>query len=235
MIEPQTETLLLPLGDTTLTFTKRTYATPQLFVFLQLHDNEVTAEEAAMKYLQKNNGVLLSIENGGERNVSFSFQGRRYTFDPNRMFTPDGIQATLERLGSSSPEAIAAVDGLAKALLKELSDTLILVALHNNTDAAFSALSYRDDSVYQKDVAAVHIEKGKDEDDFFLTTDAALYKALAAQGYNTVLQDNSAAADDGSLSVYYGKKGVRYVNIEAQHGHRTVQVKMIQALVQAMR
>jgi hypothetical protein len=33
--------------------------------------------------------------------------------------------------------------------------------------------------------------------------------------------------DDGSLSVYCGKLGIPYVNVEAQHGHLVRQLKML--------
>ena len=62
-------------------------------------------------------------------------------------------------------------------------------------------------------------------------TDRALYDALVGEGFNAVLQDNDAATDDGSLSVWAAREGVPYVNVEAQHGHRAEQAAMIDALV----
>lgn len=230
-LQPQTDTILVNLGDRPVKLLKSTYGAPQGYTFLQLHDNEATGEEAAIQYLQRYGGVLLTIENNGERNMSFTLNGQTFTFDPNRIFTPGGLQATIQKFGTSTPEAIAAVEGLARTLLQHLPDATLIVAVHNNTDEAFSAISYRNDTTYQKDAAALFISDEFDVDDFFLTTEKDIYDCLAGLEYNVVLQDNLQAADDGSLSVYYGRKGVRYVNVEAQHGNLKMQYKMIEDLL----
>jgi hypothetical protein len=233
--QPVTDTLSVALGDSSITLLKSTYGTQRDFLFLQLHDNETAGEEAATKYLKQNGGVFISIENNKERNVSFQLNGQRFTFDPNRIFTPVGLQATLEKLGGSTPEAIAEVQGLAQSILHHLPDSVLIIAIHNNTDEAFSALSYRIDTSYQRDAAALFISDEYDVDDFFLTTEQDLYDSLTRLEYNVVLQDNLNAADDGSLSVYFGKKGVRYINVEAEHGKVEMQLKMIEALLNITR
>jgi hypothetical protein len=43
------------------------------------------------------------------------------------------------------------------------------------------------------------------------------------------------AADDGSLSIYYGKKNLVYVNIETQRGNTEEQVKMLHVLFGILR
>ena len=226
------QTFLFPLGDSQIVFKKSIYNDSTPYVFLQLHDNEVTAEEAAHQYLQQAGGVLLSIENKGTRNISFTIGSQVYTFDPNRIFTPAGLQATLERLGNSSPEAVAAVKGLADSILQHLPDSSLIIAVHNNTDEAFSIASYQTDTTYLRDAAAVYTNAAHDVDDFFLTTNSTLFQQLAALNYNVVLQDNAGATDDGSLSIYLGKKGLRYVNVEAEHNHGAFQLLMIEALLQ---
>lgn len=37
--------------------------------------------------------------------MSFKLEGQTYTFDPNRMFTPVGVEATLKQYGPFSPLA----------------------------------------------------------------------------------------------------------------------------------
>ena len=230
--KPQVQELRFPLGDKEVVFTKTVYNNGGDTIFLQLHDNEVTAEASALEYIREAGGVLLSIENGSSRNVSFTLQNVSYTFDPNRIFTPTGLQATLQRLGNSSPEAIAAVKAFADSILNHLPHSALIVAVHNNTDEAFSITSYVSDTTYMRDAAAVHTNPSHDVDDFFLTTDASLHQQLVALNYNTILQNNEGATDDGSLSVYLGKKGIRYVNVEAEHGHGTFQLQMIKSLLQ---
>ncbi len=230
--EPQVHRFVFPLGDDSIVFKKTTYKGSGNAFFLQLHDNEITAEEAALEYIKETGGTLLSIEHSGSRNLSFIINTKSYTFDPNRIFTPTGMQATLERLGGSSPEAIATVKALADSILHHLPHSALIIAVHNNTDEAFSIKSYVSDATYQRDAAAVHSNPAHDVDDFFLTTDAGLHQQLVALNYNTILQDNEGATDDGSLSVYLGKKGIRYVNVEAEHGRRDFQLQMIKSLLQ---
>ncbi|MBK8927556.1 MAG: hypothetical protein IPM74_17060 [Crocinitomicaceae bacterium] len=70
-----------------------------------------------------------------------------------------------------------------------------------------------------------------DPDDFIFTTDKNLYDHLSQLPVNIILQDNDNCKDDGSLSVYCGRKGIPYVNIEAEYGHLTEQVKLIEMVV----
>ena len=89
--------------------------------FLQLHDNETAGEEAAIQYLQQHGGVLLSLENGKATKCNFNVERQLFTFDPNRIFTPTGLHATLQKFGGgSTPEAFAAVENLARAILMQL-------------------------------------------------------------------------------------------------------------------
>ena len=80
----------------------------------------------------------------------------------------------------------------------------------------------------------MYINAKEDTDDFFLTTDDALYEKLAGKGYNTILQDNQNCTEDGSLSVYCGKKNIRYVNCETEHGKSEQYYAMVKALIAAL-
>ena len=106
----------------------------------------------------------------------------------------------------------------------------VVIALHNNTEGHYSALSYDKGGELASDAAAVFIKDGSDPDDFFFVTERAVFDALRRRGFNVVFQDNRRVTDDGSLSVYCGRAGVRYINVEAQHGHRDQQVAMLLAL-----
>ena len=69
-----------------------------------------------------------------------------------------------------------------------------------------------------------------DPDDFIYTTDSFIFEQMKAHEINVILQDNSDPVDDGSLSVYCGKKGLKYVNIETQHGHFEEQIALIELI-----
>ena len=49
-----------------------------------------------------------------------------------------------------------------------------------------------------------------------------------------VLQNNDRATDDGSLSVLAARRGQRYVNVEAQHGHVEAQAQMLCVLLDVL-
>ena len=102
--------------------------------------------------------------------------------------------------------------------------------MHNNTPDLFSVTEYAPGNKRSVDSKKVYINTEQDADDFFLTTDNNLYEKLADKGFNTILQDNKNCTEDGSLSVYCGKKNIRYVNCETEHGKTEQYYEMIKAL-----
>jgi hypothetical protein len=68
--------------------------------FLNLHENENTSVVAARSFLYVNGGSLVKFANGPNRLISFKLSGKTYSFDPNRMFTPEGIKSTLQTYSS---------------------------------------------------------------------------------------------------------------------------------------
>jgi hypothetical protein len=205
-------------------------------LYCNLHDDENTAVEAGLLALRRLQGRLVELQHGGKRDITFQLEGEAFAVDPNRIFTTAGIQQTLSRLSHRTAKAEQAVERFAQDLLSiySLERTAVVIALHNNSERAYSALSYAQGGMFASDAADVFIEDGSDPDDFFYVTEAAVFDALRRRGYNVVLQDNRRVRDDGSLSVYCGRAGVRYINIEAQHGHLDQQVAMIFALHDAL-
>jgi hypothetical protein len=172
------------------------------------------------------------LQHTGERNVEFMLDDSTYIFDPNRIFTDIGVAATLDTLGAYSDSAHALVRTFGETLVRlyDLDNLDVAVTVHNNGESEYSALSYTPGREYAADASAANVIEGSDPDDFFFITDEALYEALRGSTYNVVLQDNSLVTDDGSLSVYCGQRGIAYVNVEAQHGHLDVQIRMIDYL-----
>ncbi len=215
---------VIQLGDSTVVLEISRHGTGPVFV--ALHENESTAIAAAQRLLPVVGGTLIVLRHTGNRNVTFTLAGDAYAFDPNRIFTAGGIQNTLR--GGSSPDAVAAVVSFAQAVVSEIGHSPI-IALHNNTNGEYSLLSYLDGNNHNRDARAVYQAAGQDPDDFFFTTDTAVYEQASQDGYNIVLQSGSPV-DDGSLSVYSARHGLLYVNVETQHGHMAVQVQMLQWL-----
>ena len=138
-------------------------------------------------------------------------------------------------MGRSSAKAINEVEKLGKRILQLLpEDALCIIALHNNSPELFSALNYTAGNKRAKESKKVYINPEEDADDFFLTTDNDLYEELADNGYNTILQDNKKCTEDGSLSVYCGKKNIRYVNCETEHGKQEHYYEMIKTLMSVL-
>lgn len=219
------------LGDTRITVSLSRYSGDSSLVFLCLHDNERTAAEAAKTILKEKGGLLISIDNNEERYIDFRLSGRKHRFDPNRIFTPTGIRETLKLFNSHSPAAVRELRDFATFLLGLLPDSSLLIAVHNNTDGKYSINDYLPSGRLRGDVLRAHPNYDMDEDDFVFTTDTSVYRMYADSNINVVLQHNRQATDDGSLSIYYGRRNISYTNIEAEHGHLEEQVRMIRALI----
>ncbi len=196
------------------------------YILINLHENEVTSINAAKEIIDNFGGYFIYISQSGERNIKFTLDSIPYAFDPNRIFTREGIKKTLHNLGNFSLEAENEVFKFANYLLDFLTkDSVCIIAVHNNYDGNYSAKSY-----YRKnkqDAKRVYINPSEDVDDFFFVVQERDFDFFKSQGYNVVLQDNENVNDDGSLSVYCGKNNIRYINVEVQEGKLQTQYKMI--------
>jgi len=193
--------------------------------YVALHANEQTSISAAQALVPNSGGRLIILQHTADRLISFNLEGQTYMFDPNRMFSDAGIRATLQRYGPYSEAAHREVSDLATAVLREMQGSYI-VALHNNTDGAYSLLSYLSGGQYANEAAAVNQASNIDPDNFFFTTSQAWYDRLVQMGQNVVLQ-SAGATDDGSLSVFAGRLNIPYVNVEVQHGDFRAQQQML--------
>lgn len=202
-------------------------------VMISLHNDETTSVQVAKNVLEQSGGILIELENEGERLVSFMKDGKSYQFDPNRMFSYAGLQENMRKLNKKfTKSAINKAIDFGKFLLKLIpAKTKTIIALHNNDDGKYSVNDYKAGQYLARDRAAISIQRSLDPDDFFLTTDLKLYNGLKKKGFNVILQNNAKARDDGSLSIYYGRRKKAYINIEAQHEHQTEQMDMLLSLI----
>jgi len=222
---PVINTITHKIGNSRIRIQTFQYGDRKDIVFISLHDNEFTGLEPTKLLLEEHGGLLIKIENNYNRNINFSLDQRSYTFDPNRMFSKIGIQKTLKSFGRTNSKAVNEVDKFTKRILQLFPKGFnCAIALHDNTDGGYSVKHYQSGNQYGNDARLVSIEASQDPDDFFLTTDSLLFHQLSAKKYNTILQHNQRAKQDGSLSVYFGKKNIRYLNCETQHG-KTAQFK----------
>lgn len=217
-------------GNTTITFDTRCAGYLPGIRFVHVHENEKTAVQAAYNMLDKfGSGCFTTWKALDDRYVSFTLNDTTYKFDPNRIFTAKGRRETIDSNGEYSQAADDNVTGVAELFCTNYIDgNKLVVAIHNNTDGGgLTIKSYKKGGAYAGDAKKVYINKKKDEDDFFITTDERIFNYIKSKGCNILLQDNEHATDDGSLSVYAAKKGIAYLNIEAQHGHLPQQIEML--------
>ena len=242
--DPATRSRTFAIGDARLDVVERVFASPRsdapafrpTLAFVSVHDDEETAVEAATDVLGDRGGRLVELRHTGGREVAFRLGGMEHRLDPNRIFTPAGRKATLTALSTWSQPADDVVAAFADELLSAVGvdDVDGLVALHNNTPDRYTAANYAPGGSLAADAARVHLRPGGDPDDFFFVTDPDLFDALAARGHSVVLQNEATVTDDGSLSVWCGRMGIPYVNVEAEHGHRAAQAAMLRDLVDVL-
>ena len=232
------------VGDARIDVVARDFASPRskapvarpTIGFVSVHDDEETADEAAADVLRECGGRLLELRHTGAREIAFRIGGEDHRVDPNRIFTPAGRRGTLTALSTWSQPADDVVAAFADELLSTLGidDVDIVVALHNNTPDRYTAANYLPGGTLAADAAKVHLQPGNDADDFFFVTDRRVFDALVDRGHSVILQNEATVSDDGSLSVWCGRMGMPYVNVEAEHGHRAEQAAMLRDLVEVL-
>jgi hypothetical protein len=228
---PEVTTIFYKLGDRIVPIKVMQYGETRGIVCINLHDNENTSVMAAQSVLESKGGTLIKIENNRQRVIRFRLHNNFYSFDPNRIFSRKGIKESLRENQRVSPAAIDEVEKFADRILQLIPDDPdCVIALHNNTDGAFSVKSYLPGNDRAPDAREVYADKWQDEDNIILTTDSSLYHKMAESGYNSIWQDNENVKKDGSLSVYYGEKKKRYINIETQHGQVDQYREMLERL-----
>ena len=230
---PAVQILYFNLGDIRIPVKILQYGSRNDILCINLHDNEQTSVEAARTILQSTGGTLVKIENGRQRVIRFIYRGQRYAFDPNRMFSAEGIkQSLLENCGRHNSEVVAEIGKFADYILQFIPESArCIVALHNNTNEAFSVKSYLEGSDRAKDAKEVVQHEHQDPDDIILTTDETLFRIMGELGYNAIWQDNENARRNGSLSIWSGENNRRYINIETQHGRLAQYIEMFRKLM----
>lgn len=228
---PEEKTELITIGDKKVTVRTWKYGDRSDVVLINLHDNEFTSLAAAHEVVRRTGGIIIKIENKGQRVIRFNKKGIRYGFDPNRMFSQTGIEQTMRDNRRYSREAANEIEKFGKEILKKLSENYTcIVALHNNYDGAFSVNSYLPGGERSRDAKAVYADSLQDIDDIAFTTDSVLYNEMANRKFNSIWQDNEKAKKDGSLSIYCGENEIRYINIETEHGRKDEYIAMLEQL-----
>lgn len=220
------EKTMLNIGSTLVNILSYSKGKSSILYF-RPHENETTSRVVVLKMINKYGGKFVELNAQGNRLIDFRVEDKSYTFDPNRIFSSKGISDTLQKYGKSDLTSHQEVDRFAKRLVEDFLTKNQLIALHNNTQGEpLSIKSY----IGSKDALEVYISPNKDEDNFFYVTQKKDFDVLKSKDFNVILQDNLGVSDDGSMSVYCGSRGIRYINIEAQMGDESNQMDMLEAL-----
>jgi hypothetical protein len=218
------------VGETTIHAQVRQFGSGAL-TMVNVHDDEQASVDAAVVVLEKRGGRLIELTHSGKRRVVFQLAGRDYSFDPNRIFSQTGVRKTVSGDEGEVPDAAhAAVTRFAREFVEYfgLDRAPVFVTLHNNGDGGLSIHSYAPGGEWEADTDELYANPGADPDDFYFVTHGSFFDTLKTAGFNVILQDNRIKRDDGSLSVFAGRRSIPYINVEAEPGHQAEQIRMIE-------
>ena len=83
----------LRVGDTRVIIEKTQHGVGKNFI--HVHQNETTALRAAKAVVAQEGGSVMTLVHSGGRNIVFHLDKKRYEFDPNRIYTDEGIKKHL--------------------------------------------------------------------------------------------------------------------------------------------
>ena len=218
----------IPLCGTDISLAVRGSENSPVLLY-NMHDNENTAAIAGRIIAVKYGGQYFELVHNGERNISFVFNEDTISIDPNRIYTDAGIWQQMAKNKSADSLLFMEIAMWRDTLLSILNvnERSLVIALHNNTNKYYSLSSYTSGGEYQTEADTTYEGKIRDKDDFYFVTDPKIFDILSTGRYHVVLQANDSMTDDGSLSVYCGQLGIRYINVETQHNHLIRQIKML--------
>jgi hypothetical protein len=222
--------IAFPLGDDQIHAVVHQQGPPQP-TMVNVHDDENTSVEAGLANINRFGGRLIELVHSGERFVTFQIDRDRFSFDPNRIFSDAGIEDTLKKQSHYSKTAHAAIKSFAAKYLEHfaLDREPAVIALHNTVDGIFSVESFIPSGYLGSNAASVHVNPKRSKFDFIYVTEQQFYDYLVKRDFNVVLQDNINVTDDGSMSVYFSRRHIPYINIEAEMRHLQNQIEMVNA------
>jgi hypothetical protein len=217
------------LGATKVVFFEHKLPTKGKVIVLNVHEDEVTSIETLFAHSALEPFDFFYLKHQGTRRIQFELDQEFFSVDPNRIFTKKGRKMTLKDGGNYSKKASKEVKKFAKEICKRLDGFSVVIALHNNSDVNYTIKSYLPSGEEAQNTKAIHINPTAIADDFIYTTERNFFEQFKALDINVILQDNKRYVNDGSLSVYCGKRGIPYINIETEIGHFEAQMTLLSA------
>lgn len=213
----------LTLGDTTLDIAQY-YQSGAPVHLIRLHGDEHDAKQCGLWWVEENGGHFIDLDHE-QREHHFALGDRFMSFDPNRIFTREGI---IREVGPD-PVAIQCVQQIADHIRHCLKPATCVIALHNNED--FSIHDYLPGGEYVNSAAVIHYNPDQHPHNLILTTQCADFDFIQSHNINAVLLNASEPDHPGSLSDHCHQSGIRYFNIETHHGQLEEQKKLLALLL----
>jgi hypothetical protein len=210
------------------------------WAFFAPHENENVINDYLTQQIIERGGVFVILRQDGKRLLRLDIKPFEVKIDPNQIFTEQGRRKNIikhnPKLRTNTyvfHRAMRLSAALSKLIIRTLGgehSSRNWIAIHNNTQGYLgdnkqgigniSIQQYQQKlSNGAKFIVAVS-KQYRDEDDLFFVTKQQDFDTFQQDGWNTVLQHprviTEPAEDDGSLSVYAQKIGIRYINIEAE-------------------
>jgi len=220
----------IQLGDSSIILNQKYVNTSSPILYLNIHEDEFTSIKAIDEFVKKQPLNFIVLNHHKTRRIAFNIKTKTFSIDPNRIYTHKGRKATLEPRQLFRKKALVITESLANEIINAIKQYNIIVTMHNNTDVNYSIKSYLPGEDESQNTADVYVSNKWDADDFIYTTEKVYFEYLKAKDVNVILQDNSNYVNDGSLSVYCGEEQIKYINIEAQKGHLTEQIKLVKII-----
>ncbi len=219
-------TLTLKIGENEIKIKFYNFSSTSRRVFINLHDDENTSVEATRDFISVSGDPFLEVQAQGNRLITFRLKGTKYSFDPNRIFTPLGVEKTLRANGKFSSAAAKEVEKFAETITNLLAKYETIIAVHNNK-RGYSLKDYLKGGSLARDAGEVYQNPKMSPHDFFFVVERGEFELIKGKGINVVLQSASTVTDDGSLSVFCQQKGIKYLNCEALEGNLKEQKRML--------
>jgi hypothetical protein len=211
--------------------------------FFHMHANEKTAKHAGEEAVRANGGTFMYLSHASEeRDMVVSIGGRRYTFDPNRIFTATGLEQKTEPrpTGNDLAELRRFVDWVESniSIARSHRARPMVIALHNNTDddtegRLLSILTEKD--LLNVDNKLVNVNATWDIDNFYIATLPTTYDAMIQGLHPNISLRLEHPRDIGYLSNWMINTAVDYLNVETQHGDDAGNRRMVESLQTLLR
>lgn len=217
------------LGSDTLNIAGYRSPTTDSILLVHLHHNEQTALNVAQQFIILSADVnFVFLDNKESREVNFKINKTNVKFDPNRIFSKQGIQKTVVTTPPLTQQANSEVNKLSAFLIDtHFKKAKQIIALHNNTTlGTLTVNDFKADGKYANESINVFINDKNEPDNFIITTELDYFIILKEQNINVVLQ-HPTPFDDGSLSVWAAKNNKPYINIEVEHGNFNRQKELL--------